>query len=114
MTYRICSLGRPVHAFALLLAWLAIPPIGGGQNQTARTPLKEERFDRDPGWEGFNNRVQPTHTPTVVQDFGFRPVKAGGRNENAIGGRVTRSSRPAFYADRIGTKNLNDKLSASG
>src|SRR5438270_7497445 len=54
--------------------------------------LKTERFDQDPGWEGFNNRVQPTHTPTVVQDFGFRPVKAGGRSESAIGGRVTRSS----------------------
>src|SRR5688572_23609706 len=30
-----------------------------------------ETFDRDPGWEGVNNRVVPKAYPTVAQDFGY-------------------------------------------
>jgi len=68
--------------------------------------LKAESFDHDPGWEGFNNHVQPKKVPTVKQDYGY---KAG-----EIGGRITRSARFTYYADRIAVKTLNDKLSASG
>jgi hypothetical protein len=74
--------------------------------------VKTERFDHDPEWEEYNNRVQPKRVATVVQDFGYMP--ANGERTAAIGGRVTRAARPAFYADKIGTKTLNDKLSASG
>lgn len=31
-------------------------------------------FDRDPGWEGFNNRLDPNRVPTVTQDFGYTPT----------------------------------------
>src|SRR6202012_1541850 len=64
-------------------------------------------FDRDPGWEGYNNRVQSTQTRRVHQDFGWAT--------NRIGGRVQRSTTPASYAMALApTKTLNDPLSASG
>src|SRR5438067_1450991 len=81
---------------------------------SAETTVKTEHFDRDPGWEGWNNRVKPKHIPSVTQDFGYRPAKVDGQSSGMIGGRVTRAARPAFYADRFGVKTLNDKLSASG
>jgi hypothetical protein len=76
--------------------------------------VKTERFDRDPGWEGFNNRVVPKKIPTVTQDFGYSPTNVAGKDKGEMGGRVTRSNRPAYYADKIAVKTLNDKLSASG
>jgi hypothetical protein len=35
------------------------------------TTLKTETFDRDPGWDGFNNRLVPEVAPKVTQDFGY-------------------------------------------
>jgi len=68
--------------------------------------LKSESFDHDPGWEGFNNHVQPKKVPTVRQDYGYQAGE--------IGGRVTRSARCTYYADKIPVKALDNKLSASG
>ncbi|MBI5397116.1 MAG: hypothetical protein HZA91_17600 [Verrucomicrobia bacterium] len=77
--------------------------------------LKSGRFDRDPGWEGLNNRLEATQGHTVTQDFGFSPATrfAGGK-PGEIGGRVTRTPRLAFYAARLPARTLNDRLSASG
>jgi hypothetical protein len=72
----------------------------------AATSVKEEHFDHDPGWEGVNNHVKPIKTPTVTQDYGYK--------DGEIGGRLIRSARCTYYADKIATKTLNDKLSASG
>jgi len=84
----------------------------GRRSETAL--VKEEHFDRDPGWEGFNNRVAPKRIPTVTQGFGFSPTNFAGQEKGEIGGLVTRSTTPAHYADKIAIKTLNDKLSASG
>src|SRR5579862_7033891 len=73
---------------------------------TRETEQKSESFDRDPGWEGLNNHVQPTKSRIATQDYGW--------TAGEIGGRVTRSARCTYYADRIAPKTLNDKLSASG
>src|SRR5438067_648665 len=83
------------------------------QDRSPETTLRTQHFDHDPGWEGFNNRVVPTHVPMVVQDFGYAPGESG-RSKGAIGGRITRSSRPNYYADKIPAKSLNDKSSAAG
>ena len=72
-----------------------IAGISCAQDQPGGTILKTERFDHDPGWEGFNNRVEPKHIPTVTQDFGYNSDGQTGRERGAIGGRVTRSSKPA-------------------
>ena len=75
--------------------------------------MKTESFDRDPGWEGFNNRVEPKHVPTVTQDFGYSPTQFAGKAPGEAGGRITRSTRPAHYGDKI-AKTLKDRLTASG
>src|SRR5437870_8049087 len=76
--------------------------------------LKNESFDQDPGWEGFNNRVTPKRIPTVTQDFGYSPSNFAGTEKGEIGGQVWRSSTRASYAASIRSKTLHDKLKASG
>src|SRR5262245_59019914 len=70
--------------------------------------LAAESFDKEPGWEGHNNRRRPKVGPTITQDFGY--IKEKGE----IGGKVVRCMTPSSYAARIGPKTLDDKLSASG
>lgn len=86
----------------------------GRAEEPAKMVLKTERFDKDPAWEGFNNRIVPERIPTVTQDFGWDPAVLVGKEKGAIGGRITRSNRPAYHGARIGPKTLNDKLTASG
>src|SRR5947209_7635693 len=107
--WRIAMLGLELLFTAALIAGISC-----AQNQPGGTILKTERFDHDPGWEAFNSRVEPKHIPTVTQDFGYNSDGQTGRERGAIGGRVTRSSKPAYYADKIPVQTLNDKLSASG
>jgi len=79
----------------------------------AMAEQRHENFDKDPGWEGHNNRsVKPE---TVRQDFGWSPgtTNAGGI-AGEIGGLITPAAEPAYYAKRLPTKTLNDILSASG
>jgi hypothetical protein len=90
-----------------------IASAGLGQSQGLAV-MKTERFDRDPGWEGFNNRVEPKKVPTVTQDFGYSASNFAAREKGEVGGRITRSTRPAYYADHISVKTLTDKLTASG
>ena len=80
----------------------------------AKPVTKSESFDRDPGWEGHNNRIVPARLPTVVQDFGYSKTSFAGREKGELGGRITRASEPAYYADKIGPVTLDEKLSASG
>ncbi|GIW95551.1 MAG: hypothetical protein KatS3mg110_3592 [Pirellulaceae bacterium] len=80
----------------------------------AQPVLKSESFDRDPGWEGFNNRIVPQRYPTIVQDFGFSLTHFAGIAAGEIGGQVWRASEPAYYAARIPPKTLHDRLTASG
>src|SRR5439155_25295979 len=74
-----------------------------------RTPS----FDSDPQWEGMNNRIVK-EPKAVVQDFGYSKTNVAGKSTGEMGGQVTRASVPAFYGDKIGSKTLDDKLSASG
>ncbi len=80
----------------------------------AADALKTESFDRDPGWEGRNNRIVPKEYPTITQDFGYSRSHFAGKSPGEMGGQITRASEPAFYAAKIGPKTLDDKLSASG
>jgi hypothetical protein len=40
----------------------------------------------------------------VTQDFGHSPTSFAGKARGEVGGRVTRCSKPAYYADRIAAK----------
>src|SRR5690349_11828468 len=76
--------------------------------------IRMQAFDKDPGWEGHNNRLLPEVLPTVVQDFGYSDTNFAGTSKGEVGGKVVRCMAPGYYAAEIGTKTLNDKLSASG
>src|SRR4249919_2582168 len=76
--------------------------------------LKREDFDKDPNWEGFNNRVVPKRQKIVTQDFGYSTTNHAGRASGEMGGAVERSTTPAYYAAKISPKSLDDRLTASG
>jgi hypothetical protein len=76
--------------------------------------VKTEHFDRDPRWEGFNNRITPKKFPTVTQNFGYSTTKNAAEDPGEIGGQVWRSTTPAYYAKQLPQLTLNDKLEASG
>ena len=75
---------------------------------------RTENFDADPQWEGVNNRIIPARRLRVTQRFGYSPTNYAGSAGGEMGGKVTRASEPAFYADHIGHMTLDDRLSASG
>jgi hypothetical protein len=71
---------------------------------TARAAERTETFDRDPQWDGLNNRAAQTRK--IRQDFGYRDGK--------IGGIVSLAGECAYYARKIPAKTVDDVLSASG
>jgi hypothetical protein len=99
------------------LTFLVALAVGAGNGRTGdqpKTALKTESFDKDPGWEGHNNRIVPERVPTVTQDFGYSKTNFAGKVAGELGGQITRASEPAYYADKTGPVTLDDKLSASG
>jgi hypothetical protein len=82
--------------------------------ESAKTVTKTQSFDTDPNWEAFNNRIVPKEYRTIAQNFGFSQSNFAGKAPGEMGGRVWRAAKPAFYADRIETKTLDDRLTASG
>lgn len=111
------SVGWTIQAIACLTAaGLA----AGGAARAAdaqgalRTAIRTESFDHDPCWDCLNNRITPSRVPLVVQAFGYSGTNVAGKSPGELGGIITRAAEPAFYADRIGHKTLNDELTASG
>ncbi len=98
---------------ATLVVMLASSSVGVGAER-AQPALRSESFDKDPRWEGHNNRIVPKEYPTIVQDFGYSETHHAGEAAGKMGGQVWRASEPAYYAERIGPRTLNDALSASG
>ncbi len=94
----------------LCLVFLALTTICGLALAAERT----QSFDTDPNWESSNNRMPPGKTREVTQDFGYSATDFTGKHGGEMGGLVTRASEPAYYADKIEKRTLDDKLSASG
>ncbi|MEA3208825.1 MAG: hypothetical protein QOE70_1882 [Chthoniobacter sp.] len=100
------------RAFAAILAASAASIFAA---DSPKAVLKTETFDRDPGWEGHNNRIVPKSAPRVTQDFGYSPTQFAGKAAGEMGGRIQRSTTPASYAALLApAKTLNDQLTASG
>jgi hypothetical protein len=97
-----------------LPAALTVGLIGGRAEDPTKAGLKTEHFDADPGWEGVNNHIVPAKLTNVIQCFGYSASNFAGKAAGEMGGRVRRASRPAYYADKLTGKTLNDKLSAAG
>jgi hypothetical protein len=98
----------------ILVCLLAVAAGNGRSDDQPKPALKAESFDKDPGWEGHNNRIVPTKVPTVTQDFGYSKTNFTGKAAGELGGQIARAAEPAYYADKIGPVTLDDKLSASG
>jgi hypothetical protein len=103
-----------VLSLALLVALVVAADSGRAEEQPKPAVLKSESFDKDPGWDGHNNRIVPERIPTVTQDFGYSKTNFAGKTAGELGGQITRASEPAYYADKIGPVTLDDRLSASG
>jgi hypothetical protein len=98
----------------VILALGLIPASSCFAAELPATILKTDSFDRDPGWEGFNNRIIPKSPVIVRQDFGFSPTHFAGAAPGEIGGKIQRSTTMSYYADKISPKTLSDPLEASG
>ncbi len=76
---------------------------------------RREAFDRDPQWDGHNNRATKPEPQPVRQDFGHSATKhAGGTTVGEIGGFITPAAEPAYYAKRIPKATFQDRLIGSG
>jgi WD40 repeat protein len=76
--------------------------------------LRTERFDHDPGWDGYNNRAEKSEARTVVQNFGFNNTAHAGGKPGEMGGTVSPAAEAAYYAKKIPTMTFDDTLNASG
>lgn len=75
---------------------------------------KTENFDKDPGWDGQNNRATTPEKRKIRQDFGYSPTNNAGSKAGEIGGFITPAAEVAFYAKKIDSKSFSDLLGASG
>lgn len=91
---------------AVVLACCLVGQIGGEE--------RLERFDKDPGWEGHNNRSTVPAKRTVRQDFGHSRTAHAGGEVGEVGGFISPAAEPAWYARKIEPRTFNDTLSASG
>ncbi|MBW3600271.1 MAG: hypothetical protein KY475_23760, partial [Planctomycetes bacterium] len=91
----------PLFVAAVLLLMSMVGAAVALAQEPAKTSIKSESFDRDPGWEAHNNRIVPDEYPTIVQDFGYSETNVAGKSPGEMGGRVSRASEPAFYAARL-------------
>jgi hypothetical protein len=73
-----------------------------------------ERFDRDPGWDGRNNRAASPAPREIRQDFGYSRTAQAGGAAGEIGGFLSPAAEPAYYAKTIPAATLGDELTASG
>src|SRR5260370_218218 len=110
----VTSAGRPRPHWSEI-CWRE--KVGGGgprPRAAARSVLKGKRFERAPGWEGFNNRIVPKRPPTITQDFGFSKTSLAGKAAGELGGQVWRSTTRAYYDAKIPAKTLADPAAAAG
>ncbi|HEY7309509.1 MAG TPA: hypothetical protein VH643_09140 [Gemmataceae bacterium] len=97
-----------------LLVVLAIALGTAGAEEASKLSIKTQSFDKDPGWEGHNNRLLPQVLPSITQDFGYSETNFASTKKGELGGKVVRCMTPCYYAAKIEPKTLKDKLSASG
>jgi len=75
---------------------------------------RSEHFDREPGWEGRNNRATAFSPRNVRQDFGYSNTSHAGGKPGELGGFITAAAEPAYYARKLPAKTFDDVLTASG
>ncbi len=113
---QLADIGTPNRLVALfgVVLFASLGAAVTGNEGPPKRAVKSEPFDKDPRWEGYNNRLRPQVIPTITQDFGYSASHIASQADGELGGKVVRTSTPCYYAADIGRKTLNDKLSASG
>jgi hypothetical protein len=96
-----------VTVFILLVFGISFP-------QESKIQKVTQDFSEDPGWEGYNNRIDCEDCPQITQDFGWAPTNHNGDGVGEIGGTIWKSTTPAYYAMPLGPLTFKDKFSASG
>ena len=119
-SYALCVAGMLAVAFIAISctneATHETTPEATQKTTEIREEMRTQDFSRDPGWDGFANRVLPDPPHVVKQEFGYRPTNhAGGAKGGEIGGRVQRSLVPASYAMTLpATLTMDDRLEVTG
>lgn len=110
-------MSEPNRATLVTTPWSACLPliVLGFLGVAALAEERRETFDKDPGWEGVNNRARLPAARTIRQDFGYsaQSSHAGGM-PGEIGGLITPAAEPAYYARKIAVRSFDDRLKASG
>jgi hypothetical protein len=75
---------------------------------------RTQRFDKDPGWEGRNNRSATPAPRELRQDFGYSKTSHASDKAGELGGFITPAGEPAYYAKTLPAKTFDDALTASG
>lgn len=104
----------PLSGRLLLVAAVACMAGVCRADEAAKTAVKTESFATDPDWEGHNNHLAPKVNKIVKQEFGYSLTNIAGKEKGEIGGTLWRSPERTYYAAKIPTRTLNDKMSASG
>src|SRR5262249_7314031 len=72
-------------------------------------------FSQDPKWDASGNRATyPAEDVGGAHDFGFSPTDPAGGKAGEVVGAFWRAGKYAYYADKVGTLSLDDRLEASG
>jgi hypothetical protein len=98
----------------ILLIFLGLTINSIAQELSPQIKTIFQNFDEDPGWIGVNNRVVCNNCQTITQDFGWLRTDHNGTGPGEIGGKIWKSTTPAYYAMPIGPLSFKDKFSASG
>lgn len=75
---------------------------------------KFEPFDRDPRWDGHNNRPDPASTREVLQDFGYSATRNSGDTPGEIGGTISPDGYAAYYAKVLEGFTFDAPFDAAG
>lgn len=97
-------------AWGILATLLVGTALSGAQAAGERV----QRFDRDPGWEGHNNRSTAQEPRQVKQAFGYSATTHAGGNKGEVGGTITPDGEAAYYARPIPPRTFEQPLEASG
>src|SRR4051794_10695970 len=99
--------------FALAAVGLGLFLVGELRAQGQLTQVQQD-FSKDPGWEGWQNRVVGENNPTVTQHFGWTPTSHASRSPGENGGKMFMSTTPAWYGMPFGKPlSFKDRFSAS-
>lgn len=94
--------------------WSLADRAAAADSPDAKASLKQESFDHDPHWDGWNNQIVPSKPRIAIQDFGYSATAFSTDHKSEVGGTVQRSATPAYFAMRMPTRTLNEPFSASG